>query len=86
MTEIADLERGYRRWLRWYPASFRREYEAEMLGVLMAHARAGQQRPEPMECLDVVVSAPCVRLSPRVPRSDRCAFAAVRLMYLGAVV
>jgi hypothetical protein len=53
MTEIADLERGYRRWLRWYPASFRREYEAEMLGVLMAHARAGQQRPEPMECLDV---------------------------------
>jgi ABC-type multidrug transport system fused ATPase/permease subunit len=86
VSEIAELELGYRRWLRWYPASFRREYEAEMLGVLLAHARAGQRRPQPMECLGLVGSALRVRLRPRVPRSDRCAFAAVRLMYLGAVV
>jgi hypothetical protein len=43
MTD-ADLERAYRRWLRWYPRSFRREHEAEMLGVLLA-AGAGQRRP-----------------------------------------
>lgn len=39
MTDAADLERGYRRWLRWYPKSFRREHEAEILAVLMAGAR-----------------------------------------------
>ena len=86
MSEIADLERRYRRWLRWYPKSFRHEHEEEILGVLMAGGRADQCRPEPMECLDLVASALGVRLRPRVPRSDRSAFAAVRLMYLGAVV
>jgi len=44
MTEAADLERGYRRWLRWYPQAFRREHEAEMLGVLLALARGGGGR------------------------------------------
>jgi hypothetical protein len=86
VTEIAGLERRYRRWLRWYPKSFRDEHEEEMLGVLMAGGRADQRRPEPMECLDLVRSALGVRLHPRVPRSDRSAFVAVRLMYLGAVV
>jgi hypothetical protein len=86
MTESADLERRYRRWLRWYPRSFCHEHEEELLGVLMAGSRADKCRPEPMECMDLVASALCVRLRPRVPRSDRCAFAAVRLMYLGAVV
>jgi len=86
VTESTDLERRYRRWLRWYPKSFRHEHEEEMLGVLMAGGRADQCRPEPMECLGLMGSALCVRLRPRVPRSDRSAFAAVRLMYLGAVV
>ena len=36
MTNTADLEHGYRRWLRWYPKSFRREHEAEILAVLLA--------------------------------------------------
>lgn len=85
MTETADLERRYRRWLRWYPKSFRREHEDEMLGVLMAGERPRGCRPGRLECLDLVRSALCVRLRPRVPRSDRCAFAVVRLMYLGAV-
>lgn len=86
MTESADLERRYRRWLRWYPKSFRHEHEGEMLGVLMAGSRADQCRPGPMECMDLVASGLCVRLRPRVPRSERSAFAAVWLMYLGAVV
>ncbi len=86
MTEAADLERGYRRWLRWYPQAFRREHEAEMLGVLLAGARAGQRRPALMECLDLLRGALWMRLRPRVPRSDRSVVTAVRLMYLGAVV
>ena len=86
MTGAADLERRYRRWLRCYPTAFRREHEAEMLGVLLAGAREGQRRPALMDCLDLVGGAVRARLRPRVPRSDRSVFAAVRLMYLGAVV
>ncbi len=82
----ADLERAYRRWLRWYPMSFRREYEAEMLGVLLAGARAGQRQLELLECLDLLRGALWMRLRPRVPRSDRSVVTAVKLMYLGAVV
>jgi hypothetical protein len=85
VTEAADLERDYRRWLRWYPKSFRREHEAEMLEVLMATAQPEQCRPELSECLGLVRSGLCVRLRPRVSRSDRSAITAVRLMYLGAV-
>ncbi len=86
MTDAADLERGYRRWLRWYPKSFRREHEAEILEVLMAGAREGQRQPELMECLDLMRSALWMRLRPSVPRSDRSVFNAVRLLYFGAVV
>lgn len=86
MTDAADLERRYRRWLRWYPKTFRREYEAEMLGVLLAGAREGQRQPKLMECLDLLRGAVWLRLCPRVPRSDRSVFKAVKLMYLGAVV
>jgi hypothetical protein len=86
MTDAADLEGGYRRWLRWYPKTFRREHEAEILGVLMAGAREGQRRPEPMECLDLIGSSLRMRLRTRVPRSRRSVFTAVRLMYVGAVV
>jgi hypothetical protein len=86
MTDTADLERDYRRWVRWYPKSFRREHEAEILAVLLAGARAGQRQPAPMECLDLLRSALWMRLGPRVPRSNRAAFAAVKLMCVGAVV
>jgi hypothetical protein len=86
VNDTADLERGFRRWLRWYPRSFRREHEAEILAVLLAGAREGQRRPEPMECLDLVRSALWMRLRPSVPRSNRPVFAAIRLMYLGAVI
>jgi hypothetical protein len=83
---MTDLERGYRRWLRWYPKSFRREREAEILAVLLAGARTGQRQPEPMECLDLLRSALWMRLRPSVPRSNRSVFTAVKLMYVGAVV
>jgi hypothetical protein len=86
MTDAANLEHGYRRWLRWYPKSFRQEHEAEILEVLMAGAREGQRHPELMECLDLMRSALWMRLRPSVPRSDRSVFTAVKLLYVGAVV
>lgn len=86
MTGTAELERRYRRWLRWYPRDFRREHEPEMLAVLVAGARDGQRRPEPMECLDLLGSALRMHARPRVPCSDRSALAAIRLMYAGAMV
>jgi hypothetical protein len=86
MTGAADLERACRRWLRWYPKAFRREYEGEILGVLMAGAREGRRSPAPMECLDLVRSAMRVRLRSHLPRSDRTGYATVRLMYLGAML
>jgi hypothetical protein len=86
MTGAADLERGYRRWLRWYPRTFRREHEAEVLGVLLAGAREGQRRPDPVECLDLLRGALSMRLRPRVPRTEWTMVTAVRLIYLGAVL
>jgi hypothetical protein len=86
MTGAADLEHGYRRWLRWYPGRFRREHEDEILGVLMAGAREGQRRPEPLECLDLMRGGLWMRLRPSAPRSDRSVFNAVKLLYVGAVV
>ena len=86
MTDAADLERRYRRWLRWYPTSFRREHEAEILEVLMAGTREGQRQPELMECLDLLRSALWMRLRPSVPRSNRSVFNAVKLLYFGAMV
>jgi hypothetical protein len=86
MTGTAGLERGYRRWLRWYPRTFRREHEAEVLGVLLAGARDGQRRPDPMECLELLRGALSMRLRARVARPERAAVSAVRLMYLGAAV
>jgi hypothetical protein len=86
MTDSDRLERAYRRWLRCYPRSFRAEYEAEILGLLMDGARAGQRRPAPAEYLDLVRSAACVRLRPRVARSERSVFAAIRAMWVGTAV
>jgi hypothetical protein len=86
MSDTADLEQGYRRWLRWYPKTFRREHETEILAVLVAGARDGQRQPELIECLDLMRSALWMRLRPSVPRSDRSVFNAIKLMYLGAVV
>jgi hypothetical protein len=57
----AGLERGYQRLLAWYPWSFRAEHGQEMLGVLMATARPGQQRPTLPDTADIARSALIMR-------------------------
>jgi hypothetical protein len=86
VTDVDDLERRYRGWLKWYPTSFRREHEAEILGVLMSIARDGQRHPGPMECLDLMSNGLRMRLRPTLSRSERSASKAVRLLYHGAVL
>jgi hypothetical protein len=86
MTDQADLERGYRRLLAWYPPEFRHENGPEILAVLMAGARDGQRRPGLAESADLIRGGVWMRLRPGVPRSARKVRAAVRLMYAGAAV
>ena len=86
MTDQADLERGYRRLLAWYPGEFRRENGQEILAVLMAGARDGQRRPGLAESADLIRGGVWMRLRPSVPRSARTVQAAVRLVYAGAAV
>jgi hypothetical protein len=86
MTDQANLERGYRRLLAWYPRAFRRENGQEILAVLMACAPDGQRRPGLAESADLIRSGLWMRLRPSVPRSARTVRAAVRLMYAGAAV
>jgi hypothetical protein len=83
-TDSARLERGYRRLLACYPRAFRRENEEEILAVLMACAQDGQTRPTLEACADLVKGAVRMRLRPR-PGQPRTVFAAVRLMYAGAL-
>ncbi|HEY6276945.1 MAG TPA: hypothetical protein VIX86_11500 [Streptosporangiaceae bacterium] len=86
MTDQANLERGYRRLLAWYPRAFRRENGQEILAVLMACAPDGQRRPGLAESADLIRSGLWMRLRPSVPRSARTVRAAVKLMYAGAAV
>jgi len=86
MTDQADLERGYRRLLAWYPPEFRHENGPEILAVLMAGAWDGQRRPGLAESADLIRGALWMRLRPSVPRSARTVRAAVRLMYAGAAL
>jgi hypothetical protein len=86
MSDPAVLERGYRRWLRCYPRTFRREHEAEMLTVLMSGVSDDQRRPRVAECVDLLIGAVSTRLRPRVPRTNRAVLTAVKLMYVGALV
>jgi hypothetical protein len=86
MTDRANLERGYRRLLAWYPRAFRQENGQEILAVLMAYAPDGQRRPDLAESADLIRSGLWMRLRPSVPRSARTVRAAVRLMYAGAAV
>lgn len=83
MTASADLERRYSRLLACYPAAFRRDHGAEMLGVLMDSARDGQQRIGLADAADLIRGALAMRL--RIPaQAPRTVAAAVRLMCAGA--
>jgi len=85
MNSSASLEHGYRRLLAFYPRSFRRENEEEILAVLMATAEDGQQRPGLAISADLIRSGVAMRLRPTVPRSAHTVRAAVKLVYLAAV-
>jgi hypothetical protein len=86
MTEQTELERRYRRLLAWYPRAFRDENEQEVLAVLLACAPKGQRRPGLFESADLIRSGLWMRLRPRLPISAPTVWAAVRLMYAGALV
>jgi hypothetical protein len=57
-----DLEIRYRRLLRWYPAAHRSVHHDEMLGVLMANAEPGRNRPRLAESVDLLLGAARIRL------------------------
>jgi len=56
-----ELERRYRRLLACYPAGFRRMYEHEMIGVLLAAGR-GRSRPGVADALNLLAGAARARL------------------------
>jgi hypothetical protein len=70
---LSALEHRYRRLLRWYPADHRRRHGEEMLGVLLAAAEPGQERPAPRDTADLLAGAVRVRLRRmlRLPEQDR---------------
>jgi hypothetical protein len=65
------LEARYRRLLRWYPAEHRAVHSEEMLGVLMAAAQPGRDRPGLSESADLMTGAARIRLRPGRALSDR---------------
>ncbi len=65
------LEIRYRRLLRWYPAEHRAVHQDEMLGVLMAGAESGWNRPSLAEAADLLLGAARIRLRPGRALSDR---------------
>ena len=54
MNGEGALERRFRRLLAWYPAEHRRTYAEEMIGVLLASAPSGRERPSPADALDLI--------------------------------
>ncbi|WP_119730775.1 hypothetical protein [Thermomonospora amylolytica] len=59
---MSTLEFRYRRLLRWYPADHRRRHEEEMLGVLLAAAEPGRERPTAREAADLLGGAARIRM------------------------
>jgi hypothetical protein len=64
------LEICYRRLLRWFPAEHRALHQEEMLGVLMAGAEPGRNRPSRAETADLLLGAARIRLRPDRALSD----------------
>jgi hypothetical protein len=67
----SGIEDRYRRLLRWYPADHRAFHRDEMLGVLMAAAEPGRDRPRVSESADLLMGAARIRLRPGRALSDR---------------
>jgi hypothetical protein len=86
VSQAVTLEQSYQRWLRCYPKAFRQEHGAEILAVLMDSADASERPPTLVDRLDLLRSALWLRLRPRIPRSDRSMCAAIKLMWIGAIV
>ena len=83
MSGMTGLERGYRRLVACYPRSFRKENSEEIIAVLLATSRDGQQRPGLAESADLLAGA--FRMHMGLSRAPRSVLTAVRLMCLGAV-
>jgi hypothetical protein len=79
-----DLERRYRRLLACYPRWFRLQNEEEILAVLLACAQEGQRRPGAEAAADLLKGAARMWMRPR-PGQPRTVFAAIRLMWAGAL-
>ena len=62
MTAHDELERRYRRLMTAYPRRHRREYEEEMVAVLLAAGEPGKRRPGVRDRADLLVNALAVRL------------------------
>ncbi len=58
------LEHRYRRLLRWFPPEHRSAHGEEMLGVLMAAARPGQEKPDRADTTDLIAAAARIRVRP----------------------
>lgn len=85
-----ELEGRYRRLMAAYPWGYRREYEDEMVGVLLASADPGQRSPGLRDRLDLLANAVAVRLrgvaGGRHDERWRTAAAAVQLVIVLALV
>ncbi len=66
----ARLERRYRRLLRLFPLEHRGVHGEEMLGVLLAAARPGQDKPGRADTSDLIAAAARIRLRPGGALSD----------------
>jgi hypothetical protein len=54
MSDMAALERRYRRLLAWYPPAHRGTYGEEMIGVLLASTPTDKDRPSKADALDLI--------------------------------
>ena len=65
MNDSRALERRYRRLLAWFPAEHRREYEEEMISVLLASTPQGRRRPRLADAFDLMTGGLRARLGRR---------------------
>jgi hypothetical protein len=72
VSNVARLKRRYRRLLAWFPAEHRNVYGEEMIGVLLASAPEGQDRPSTAEAVDLIGGGLRARLGRlRTPDGDQ---------------